>query len=521
MKKNFYITTTLPYVNAEPHIGFALEIIQADVLARYHRLKGEDVFFNTGTDEHGLKIYRRALEEGKEPQKYVDEYAQKFDNLKRALNLSYDNFIRTTDGHHIEAAKEFWKRCQKSGDIYKAKQKIKYCVGCELEKTKSELVDNRCPIHPREKLETIEEENYFFRFSRYQEPLLAFYKNNPNFVVPQGRFKEIKNFVAKGLKDFSISRLKKKLPWGIEVPGDSDHIMYVWFDALINYISAIGWPHNMAKFNQWWPGMQTAGKDNLRQQSAMWQKMSKSLGNVVDPFEVVSKYGTDAARYYLLKEIPPTKDGDFSTQRFEEIYNADLANGLGNLVARIIRMISLFFEGKVPNVDIKKTGGNIIKESGEKTAFVSVGHPRGITFQTWDTVPFFLNDFAFDKALWRIWYVIRFANGYIDAYKPWVLAKKGRGEKLAIVIYDLVETLRHIAWLLTPFLPETANNIAEQLGIGPLVDKQGTPLGVKYLKFINGKTKKPISDIPGKIKDWGQLKPGTKIKTGNPLFPRI
>src|SRR4030042_2405574 len=369
-KKAFYITTTIPYVNAKPHIGFALEITQADVLARYHQLLGKDVFFNFGTDEHGQKIYQKALEEKKDPQAYVNEYAAKFDRLKIALNLSYNKFIRTTDPHHQEAAQKFWRRCKANGDIYKDRQKIKYCVGCELEKTDSELDQNGlCPLHLNLKIEIFEEDNYFFRFSKYQKQLLDYYEKHPNFVRPNFRFKEIKKFVEAGLRDFSISRIKVKMPWGVDVPDDPDQVMYVWFDALVNYISALGWPNDQEKFQKLWgtrenpKAIQAAGKDNLRQQTAIWQamllsaglpqtkqifihgfiisggqKMSKSLGNVIDPFEVVKKYGTDATRYYLLKEIHPFKDGDFSYQRFEEIYNSDLANGIGNLVQRVAKL---------------------------------------------------------------------------------------------------------------------------------------------------------------------------------------
>lgn len=453
-KKKFYITTALPYVNAEPHLGFALEIIQADLLARYHRLQGEDVFFNTGTDEHGLKIYRKALEEKKEPQKYVDENAAKFDNLKKTLNLSYNSFIRTTDKHHIQVAGEFWKRCQKNGDIYKDKQKIKYCVGCELEKTESELVDNKCPIHPNKKLEIIEEENYFFRFSKYQKPLLELYEKNPDFVIPRSRLKEIRNFVAGGLRDFSVSRLRSKLPWGVEVPGDPNHVMYVWFDALINYISAIGWPHKIEEFNNWWPGVQTAGKDNLRQQSAMWQamlmsaglptskqilihgfitsegqKMSKSLGNVVDPFELVNKYGTDTVRYYLLKEVLPTKDGDFSIQRFKELYNADLANGLGNLVQRVAKLCErVEFDHSFGQVDIWEKETRLNKH---------------------------LDNYQFNDALVYIWEQIKRLDKKVDESRPW----EKKGEELKEILTGLVGNLLEIASSLKPFMPETAEKI--------------------------------------------------------------
>ena len=323
MQGKFYITTTLPYVNADPHIGFAWELVQADAIARYHMSLGEEVFFNTGTDEHGLKIYRKALEEGKEPQKYVDEHAAKFKNLKQALNLSENlHFIRTTDSSHKKAAQEFWKRCLENidpetgkPDIYKDKYKTKYCVGCELEKTDSELKDGHCSIHPGMEIEIIEEENYFFRWSRYREPLLKLYEKNHDFVLPESKLNEIKNFVEAGLNDFSISRLKEKMPWGVPVPGDERHVMYVWFDALVSYISTLGWHENEENFRDFWGtketpnGIQLAGKDQVRQQAAMWQamlmsaelpsskqiiihgfitsngeKMSKSLGNVIDPY---------------------------------------------------------------------------------------------------------------------------------------------------------------------------------------------------------------------------------------------
>jgi methionyl-tRNA synthetase len=357
--KTYYITTTLPYVNADPHIGFALEIVQADALARYQRLLGRTVVFNTGTDEHGQKIWKNAQEAGLEPKAYCDGYAAKFDGLKAALELTYTNFVRTTDEHHIKAAQEFWKRCGANGDIYKKSYSIKYCVGCELEKTDSELVDGRCPIHPNRELESINEENYFFRWSKYQQKLLDLYEKQSDFVVPNERFNEIKSFVKGGLNDFSISRLKSKMPWGIEVPGDATQVMYVWFDALVNYISTIGWPDDLTKFEDAWPGVQVAGKDNLRQQTAMWQgmlasaglpfskqvfihgfitaegqKMSKSLGNVVNPYDLVAKYGSDATRYYLLGALPSGVDGDFSIKAFEETYGSKLANGIGNLAAR-------------------------------------------------------------------------------------------------------------------------------------------------------------------------------------------
>lgn len=459
-KGKFYITTTLPYVNAEPHLGFALEIIQADVIARHYRAKGAAVVFNTGTDEHGVKIYRKAQEQGKEPQAYVDEYAAKFHVLKDALGLSYTNFIRTTDANHKSAAQEFWMRCFKAGDIYKKKYQVKYCVGCELEKTDSELVNGQCPIHPKYEIELIDEDNYFFRFSKYQQALLDLYEKDPHFVQPSYRLTEVRNFVAAGLQDFSISRLKSKMPWGVQVPNDPDHVMYVWFDALINYISTIGWPKDDKQFADFWPGLQVAGKDNLRQQSAMWQamllsaglptsqriyihgfitvdgqKMSKSTGNVVDPIALAQRYGQDAVRYFLLREFPFDADGDFSYGRMDQRYTADLANDLGNLATRVSNMVAQYAEGKieVPKLSLYK---DLI---------------QGVYSDT--------ENFKFDQALAKIWQIVNEANESIDKEKPWVLAKSDI-IKTKQVLGDLVAKIRLVAELLQPYLPNTAEALA-------------------------------------------------------------
>ena len=458
-KKKFYITTTLPYVNAEPHIGFALEIIQADVLARYHKNLGEEVFFNTGVDEHGLKIFRKAQESKLNPQEYCDTYAEKFDNLKKALNLSYNSFVRTTNPHHIASAQYFWNLCVESGDIYKKNYKIKYCVGCELEKTDSELVNGRCPVHPNLEIEVIDEENYFFKYSKYQQQLLNFYEKNHDFVFPESRFNEIKQFTKNGLEDFSISRLKDKMPWGVPVPDDERHVMYVWFDALINYISVLGWPENKEKFNKFWPGLQMAGKDNLRQQSSMWQamlmsakllnskrifihgfitadgqKMSKSLGNVINPFELVKKYGTDAVRYYLLREIYPTEDGDFTYEKFEQRYNADLASGIGNLVARVL--------GIAGSLHIKESKPQ--KNTKQKIEEIKKNYELSI------------EKFKFNDALSYIWDLISFCDKYINEEKLWET-------KNPKVINDLFIAIKEIAELLNSFLPETSDKIKEAI----------------------------------------------------------
>lgn len=451
----FYITTTLPYVNSAPHLGFSLEIVQADAIARYHRLLGDEVIFNFGTDEHGLKIYRKAVEQNKTPKEYCDEYAAKFDALKSALNLSYTNFIRTTDEHHILAAQEFWRRCLKNGDIYKKNYKIKYCVGCELEKTDSELKDGKCEFHPNLNIENYEEENYFFRFSKYQKPLLEFYERHPDFVIPEAKFNEIITFVQGGLEDFSVSRLKSKMPWGIDVPDDSEHVMFVWFDALINYISTLDWPDNKQKFEDFWPGLQVAGKDNLRQQTAIWQamlmsaglpnskqvfihgfitvngqKISKSLGNVIDPIELTKKYGTQAVRYFLLAKLHPYEDSDFTYERFEETYNSDLANGLGNLVARVAKLC---------------------EQNNVQCSVFSVQYQKNKL----------LEEFKFNEALFEIWQEISAVDQQIERDQPW---KNPNLDTLK----SYVEKIRTIATSLLPFMPQTAQKILDQFK-GPTI----------------------------------------------------
>jgi len=466
VNKKFYITTTLPYVNAEPHIGFALEIVQADTIARFKKLEGYDIVFNFGTDEHGLKIYRKALESKKDPQAYCDEYAAKFDDLKKTLNLSYTNFIRTTDPHHIRAAQEFWKKCEANGYVEKKNYSIKYCIGCELEKTDSELVNGRCLLHPDQKIEIYNEENYFFKFSRFEDKLLKFYEKNPDFVVPESKFNEIKTFVKNGLEDFSISRLKAKMPWGIDVPRDPDHVMFVWFDALINYISTLGWPENLKNFKDFWPGTQVAGKDNLRQQTAIWQamlmaaglpnskqvfihgfitvngqKISKSLGNIINPFELVSQYGTDGVRYYLLAKIHPWEDSDFTIEKFKNAYNADLANGLGNLVSRIAKLCETH---KV------YAGKDTINE---------------FHLEVIDN----LKNFRFDEALKFIWEKIGYLDKYLDQKKPW--EKSGLHQTIRWV--ELVEGVREIAFNLNPFLPEASQKILKQFQ-GPKIKAEAS-----------------------------------------------
>jgi methionyl-tRNA synthetase len=455
--KTFSITTTLPYVNAAPHIGFAWEILEADVLARFHRILGEEVVFNTGTDEHGINIYRKASELGEEPQAYVDRLSEKFRELAGLLNLSTTHFIRTTDKAHVEAAQEFWRRCERAGDIYKKNYRIKYCAGCELEKTESELDSHgRCLLHPNKEIEIIEEENYFFRWSKYQGQLLELYKNQPDFVVPEKRLNEIRNFVERGLEDFSISRLASKLPWGIPVPDDPEHVMYVWFDALVNYVATLGWPHE-ASFERFWPSLQIAGKDNLRQQAAMWQamlasaglpysrqillngfinvegeKMSKSLGNVVTPEELVSRFGTDGARYLLLSLATLGEDADFSWEGALEKYNAHLANGLGNLTSRVLKLASRLapYEPPAP-----------ARMAPECQAL--------------------LEEYRISEALQWIMSRVAEANKYIDEHKPWELAPEE--PRFREIMQTLLDALSALAAALSPLLPETSEKLADAL----------------------------------------------------------
>lgn len=460
-KKYFYITTTLPYVNAEPHVGFAMELIRADIVARAKKLEGWDVFFNTGTDEHGQKLWTASQEAGEDVQSYVDRYAESFKNLKPLLGISDDVvFIRTTDKKHEVAAQAFWNICKENGFIYKKNYKIKYCVGCELEKTDSELnEEGRCPVHPNKDIELRDEDNYFFKFSSFQKPLQDFYMQNPNFVVPDFRFNEIKAFVERGLEDFSISRLASKMPWGVPVPGDETQVMYVWFDALVNYISTLGWPENTDLFSKFWTGknnIQYCGKDNLRQQSAMWQamlmaaglpnsyqivingfftggggiKMSKSLGNVISPEELVREYGTEALRYFVVGEVSMFEDSPFTKEAFHDAYNAKLANGIGNLTSRIMKMAETNLDAPVSVHDIKI----------DKSFFALID-----TYELGNAVKM-----IFDK--------ITLLDVSIQKQEPFKLIKT-EPEVAKKLIQDLSTGLYEIALMLEPFLPETAKHI--------------------------------------------------------------
>ncbi|MBP6857976.1 MAG: methionine--tRNA ligase [Candidatus Pacebacteria bacterium] len=467
--KSFYITTTLPYVNNDPHVGFAMEIIRADTIARAKTLQGYDVFFNTGTDEHGQKLLTDAQKSGKDVKEYVDYYADKFKGLINLLGISESvNFIRTTDQHHESAAQELWKIVDKNGYIYKKNYKAKYCVGCELEKTDSELnEDGRCPVHPDRDIELRDEENYFFAFSKVAPLLEKLYSEKPLLVIPEFRFNEMKAFLSRGLEDFSISRLKSKMSWGVPVPGDEDHVMYVWFDALTNYISTLGWPENIEKFEKYWINgnpTQYCGKDNTRQQSMMWQgmllaanlpttehiiingfinsggqKMSKSLGNVINPYDIVAIFAgvagdlsSDVLRYYLLRHMNSFEDSDMTMESINEAYQSGLANGIGNLTSRIMTLSEIHCEGfdDLPNVEHSKEINKAIEE------------------------------FDLQKAMNQIWQNIGDVDQKIQITKPFSVVKEDKDAGAAI-IDSLVSDLYGIAVSLAPFMPKTSERIIE------------------------------------------------------------
>lgn len=454
-KESRYITTTLPYVNASPHIGFALEVIQADALARFYRFIGNEVFFSTGTDEHGQKVAQKAEKEGKEIQEYVDHYSREYKKLKNALGLSNDGFIRTTSDIHKKAASELWKRCEAAGDIYKKSYNGLYCVGDEMFLKDSDIVDGKCPNHPNMEPVEIEEENYFFALSKYEDELLE-YLSNPISVVPDWRREEAIHFVKNGLEDLSISRDKERMNWGIPVPGDDSQVMYVWFDALTNYISTIGWPDDIdGNFKKFWDEgttLQVAGKDQVRFQTITWQamlmsaglpttdtifyhgfitsggqKMSKSLGNVISPFELVEKYGTEATRFFLLKHVHPLDDTDITWERLDEWYTADLVNGVGNLASRIMKMAETHLAEPVERPE-------------------TVGFPEEYTNA--------IENFRMDQALDYVWKRIGDLDEKIAVTEPFKLVKVDT-DAAVLLIQELTLELYTIGRMLHPFMPET------------------------------------------------------------------
>ncbi len=481
--KKFYITTALPYVNSSPHAGFALEIIQADVLARYHRILGEDVFFLTGTDENSLKNVQAAEKEGIEVKELVDRNAQRFYNLKNVLNLSFDDFIRTTEERHKKGAEKLWRACE--NDIYKKKYKGLYCVGCEAFFKEEELEEGLCPDH-KTKPDVVEEENYFFKLSKYQDRLKEIIEKDQVRIIPETRKNETLSFINSGLEDFSISRsVERAKGWGIPVPDDSSQIQFVWFDALSNYINVLGYAEDESRFQEWWQEnnnvLHIIGKGILRFHAVYWlamllsaelnlpktifvhgyltsagQKMSKSIGNVVDPFDLVKKYGVDAVRYFLLREVPPTEDGDFTYEKFEERYNSDLAKGIGNLTSRLVALAEGLSRKEIQR--IKNTG------------------LRSETNKTWKSYGKCLEEFKFNKALISIWDLISYCDRLIEENRPW--DKKEGWEE---VVVDLLAALGNIAQMLQPFLPETSEKIFIQLGVKSIAEgvfkiKKGEPL---------------------------------------------
>ncbi|MGB3921975.1 MAG: methionine--tRNA ligase [Minisyncoccia bacterium] len=459
-QKYFYITTTLPYVNAQPHIGHALEFVRADSIARYKKINGYNVFFNTGTDEHGQKLLEAANKKNINIKNYVDTNSQVFKKLLVILGISENiNFIRTTDPNHIKAAQEFWKRVEKNGFIYKAKYQVRYCVGCELEKFDSDLVDGRCQYHPTLDIQIINEDNYFFRLSDFQDRLISLFEKNINFILPESRYNEAKNFISHGLKDFSISRLKSKMSWGIPVPGDDEHVMYVWFDALTSYINALGWPENVEIFKKYWVNgtpVQYCGQDNLRQQSIIWQamlmaanlpnsnkiivngfvlgeggvKMSKTAGNVIDPIKLVENYGKDAVRLYLLKNIHPWNGSPISYKSFHLTYEAELVNGLGNLTSRLLNM-------------------------SEKYLNEPVSFPDKFESKEWFD---HFEDYRMDLVTEFIWGKIYKLDKSISETEPFKLVSTDL-PKAQMLLKEYARDLYTIAQMLEPLLPETSRQV--------------------------------------------------------------
>ncbi len=471
-KPKYYITTPIYYVNGEPHLGHAYTTIAADILARYRRLKNYDVFFLTGTDEHGLKIQQAAEKLGISPKELADRNAEKFKKLWEILNISYNRFIRTTEPQHVEAVKYILQKCYENGDIYKGYYEGWYCVGCEEFKTEKELLDGHvCPIH-KKKCEYIKEETYYFRLSKYTEKLLEFYEKNPDFVKPEYRFNEVKEFVRQGLKDISITRPRSRVKWGIPAPFDESQTVYVWFDALTNYLSGIGYPKE--EYKKWWPAdLHLVGKDILRFHAVYWpaflmsageelpkqvfahgwwlvegHKISKSLGNVIDPFEAVERIGVDPFRYILFRDTPFGEDGNLTREGVLNRINGELVNQIGNLFSRVVAMVHKYQLGVLyPFLDT----------SGDEAEFVRIVH------EVRHNYILLMNQYKFHKALEEVLRLAEFLNKYIDIEKPWELYKQGNKLRLNSVLYTLVSGLRILAHLLYPFMPTTMERALKEV----------------------------------------------------------
>lgn len=458
-KKPFYITTSIPYASGKPHIGNAFDPLYADTLARYYTQQGYNVAYSAGADEHGSKIYEKAQEAGVKPEEFIETILPQIEALHKIIDSKYTHFARTNTKQHITIAQKLWK--QFGDDIYKSTYSGWYCVGCEEYKTETEVKENKgvCPLHNK-KYEKLEEENYFFKLSKYTKPVMELIQQGTFEVIPENRKLEILNVLKDGLTDLSVSRPKKKLPWGIPVPGDTTQVMYVWFEALMNYITLLDYPDG-DDFKTFWPtNVQVVGKDNLRFHAAIYpamllsaglpvlkrlfvhghvtsggKKMSKTIGNVVTTEEIVDKYGTDAFRYYFLRHVPSYDDGDFTWERFNAVYHSELANELGNAVQRVASMIVRYQNGKIGTYQL-------------------TGH---------DTAPYHhaIEQQQFDKALEWVWELVKGVNVFLEQQKPWELAKKNDHDHLQEVLAACVGDLLQIAELLEPFLPATAKSIQE------------------------------------------------------------
>lgn len=509
MKQKYYLTTAIPYANSDPHIGFALELLYADIMARWQRLLGKEVYFLTGTDEHGQKMLRTAREKGKEVSEYASEKSAAFLRLADEWNITNNDFIRTTEERHMARAQKFWEASLANGDIYKKSYTGLYCVGCEAYKTEKDLVDGLCPDH-KVAPESLTEENYFFRLSKYTLPLQKLFNEHPDFVYPASRYNEMKNILDSGLDDVSCSRSSEKLSWGIPVPNDPSQVMYVWFDALTNYVTALGYgSEDGSLFQKFWPAdAHIIGKEINRFHSLLWpamllsaglkvpkqivvhgwitvngQKMSKSLGNVIDPRELVTKYPLDAVRYFLAREIPFEADGDYSEEKFRERYQADLANGLGNFASRVLTMLEKYTDSRIPEVTAKEEG--IMKYVNETI---------------WPEYYDRMNKWQYSHALTALAQFVSYCDTIISDRKPWTLAKEGKTEEVNNLLYHLTEALRQMAVMAWPVTPETSENILTQLGLD---------VGAELSRDEN------------ELRQWVGLTVGTKINKANILFPRL